>query len=150
MLVFGTALQAVPFQITCTRLLLNMEEMTMEESTTDTIETIEAEPTNWTDSVTASGKGVLTSVEDGLGAIGRGTWQFVHALPGHGAIPGFAVGLGAAMLVGVGELAVGCFTAYVSYRVFAYGESLTEAIEKAIKFEAGKLEQKEIDKPIPE
>ena len=121
----------------------------MEESTIDTIETIEAESTNWTDSVTASGKGVLTSVEDGLGAIGRGAWQFVHALPGHGAIPGFAVGLGAAMLVGVGELAVGCFTAYVSYRVFAYGECLSEAIEKAIKFEAGKLEHKEINKPIP-
>lgn len=120
----------------------------MEESTTDTIETIEAEPASWTDSVAASGKGVLTTVEGGLGTIGRGTWQFVHALPGHGAVPGFALGLGAAMLVGVGELAVGCFTAYVGFRIFAYGESLTEAVEKAIKFEAGKLEQKEIDKPI--
>ncbi|MCM3900968.1 MAG: hypothetical protein ND866_04620 [Pyrinomonadaceae bacterium] len=120
----------------------------MEESTTDTIETIEVETASWTDSASASGKGVLTTVEGGLGAIGRGTWQFVHSLPGHGAVPGFALGLGAAMLVGVGELAVGCFTAYVGFRIFAYGESLTEAVEKAIKFEAGKLEQKEIDKPV--
>lgn len=80
-------------------------------------------------------------------AIGRGTWQVFHAFPGHGTIPGFAVGLGAAMLVGVAELAAGCFTAYVSYRVFAYGESLSEAIENTIKFEGGKLEKEELDRP---
>jgi hypothetical protein len=120
----------------------------MEESTTDTIETIEAEPASWTDSASASGKGVFQTMEDGLGAIGQGTRQLFHDLPGHGVIVGGAVGLGAAMLVGVGELAVACFTAYVSYRFFAYGESLSEAIEKAIKFEAGTLEKKEINKPM--
>ena len=70
--------------------------------------------------------------------------------PGHGTIPGFAMGLGAAMLVGVAELATACFTAYISYRMFAYGESLSEAIENAIKFESGKLDKKEINKPIPD
>jgi len=91
-----------------------------------------------------------SSTEEGAwGAIGQGTWHLFHALPGHGTIPGFALGLGAAMLVGVGELAAGCFTAYVSYRYFAYGESLSEAIENAIKFESGKLERKEINRPIP-
>ena len=118
----------------------------MQDNTTDTMET---KPANWTDSVAASGKGASQAEEDGWGVIGRGTWHFFHALPGHGVVPGFAVGVGAAMLVGVGELVAGCFTAYVSYRYFAYGESLSEAIEKAIKFESGKLEQKEIDKPIP-
>jgi len=118
----------------------------MQESTTDTMET---ESASGTDSVAASGKGAVQALEEGWGAIGQGTWHVFHALPGHGTIPGFAVGLGAAMLVGVAELAAGCFTAYVSYRYFAYGESLSEAIEKAIKFESGKLEQAEIDKPIP-
>ena len=124
-----------------------MEERNMEGNTTDTMEIDSASST---DSVVASGKGAFENMEGVLGAMGRGTWKFVHGLPGHGAVPGFALGLGAAMLVGVGELAVGCFTAYVGYRIFAYGESLTEAIEKAIKFESGKLEQKEIDKPVPE
>ena len=118
----------------------------MEENS---ISTMGTESTSWTDSVAASGKGASQAVEDGWGALGSGIWHLFHVLPGHGTIPGFAVGLGAAMLVGVGELAAGCFTAYVSYRYFAYGESLSEAIEKAIKFESGKLEQKEIDKPIP-
>ena len=111
--------------------------------------TMDQETASLTDAGSASGKGASQAAEDGWGVIGRGTWHFFHALPGHGTIPGFAVGLGAAMLVGVGELVAGCFTAYVSYRYFAYGESLSEAIEKAIKFESGKLEQKEIDKPIP-
>ena len=118
----------------------------MQDSTNNTIDT---ETASRADSAAESAKGASQAVEDGWGVIGRGTWQFFHAVPGHGTIPGFAVGLGAAMLVGVGELVAGCFTAYVSYRYFAYGESLSEAIEKAIKFESGKLEQKEIDKPIP-
>jgi hypothetical protein len=106
-----------------------------------------------TDSIAEDGKGVLESLDESLDkgweAIGRGTWHMFHVLPGQGTIPGFAVGLGAAMLVGVAELAAGCFTAYVSYRVFAYGESLSEAIENAIKFEGGKLEKEELDKPYP-
>ena len=124
---------------------MNKEERNMEESTTDTIET---EPATLTDSVAASGKGMLETMEDGWGAIGQGTWEFFHGLPGHGTVLGGAVGLGAAMLVGVGELAVACFTAYVSYRMFAYGENLTEAIGKAIKFEEGRLEKNEMDKPV--
>lgn len=118
----------------------------MEENTTGTMET---ESATLTDSVAASGKGAVKALEEGLEAIGSGVRHVFHVLPGHGTIPGFAVGVGAAMLLGVGELAVGCFTAYVSYRYFAYGESLSEAIEKAIKFESGTLEKKEINKPIP-
>ena len=54
------------------------------------------------------------------------------------------------MVFGVGELVAECFTAYVSYRYFAYGESLSEAIENAIKFESGKLSKKDLDRPIPD
>ena len=112
--------------------------------------TMKTETASRTDSVAASGKGVLKTVEDGIGTIGRATWNFFHYLPGHGTVVGGAVGLGAAMLVGVAELATAAFTAYVSYRMFAYGESLSEAIEKGIKFEGGKLEKEEIEKPILE
>ena len=115
----------------------------MPASTNNTMET---ETASWTDSAPVDHERVL---DETWGALGRGIWNVFHVLPGHGTVPGFALGLGAAMLVGVGELAAGCFTAYVSYRYFAYGESLSEAIEKAIKFESGKLEKKEIDKPIP-
>jgi hypothetical protein len=118
----------------------------MQESTNDSMET---ETASQTDSAAESGKSAVQAMEGAWGAIGQGTWHLFHALPGHGTLPGFALGLGAATLFGVGELAAGCFTAYVSYRYFAYGESLSEAIEKAIKFESGKLEEKEIDKPIP-
>ena len=119
----------------------------MQDNTNGTIET---ESASWTDSVAESGKSALQAMEEGWAAVGRGTWHMFHVLPGHGTIPGFAVGLGAAMLVGVAELAAGCFSAYVSYRMFAYGESLSEAIENAIKFESGKLDKAEIIKPIPE
>ena len=119
----------------------------MQESTNDTMET---ESSSWTDTVAEGGTGVFRTVEDGMNAVGKATWNFFHHLPGHGTLAGGAVGLGAAMLVGVAELATACFTAYVSYRIFAYGESLSEAIENAIKFEGGKLEKEEIEKPIPE
>ncbi len=91
---------------------------------------------------------MLGKVEDGFNAAGSWTWEFFHNLPGHGAVIGGAVGLGAAMLFGVAELVTACFTAYVSYRMFAYGESLIEACENVIKFEEGKLDKEEIAKPI--
>lgn len=119
----------------------------MQEGTNETVET---ETGSWTDSAADIGKGASQAMEGVWKSLGDGTWHLFHALPGKGVIPGFAVGLGAAMLVGVAELAAGCFTAYVSYRYFAYGESLSEAIENAIKFESGALDQKEIDKPIPD
>jgi len=119
----------------------------MQDSTNNTMET---EKASWTDSAAEIGKGTSHAMEEAWKAMGQGTWHFFHALPGKGVIPGFAIGLGAAMLVGVAELAAGCFTAYVSYRYFAYGESLSEAIENAIRFESGKLEKEELQKPLPE
>src|SRR5574337_512011 len=109
-----------------------------------------AETTSWADAVADNGKGVLKTIEDGANEIGRATWQFFHDVPGHGTVLGFGIGLGAAMVIGVAELATACFTAYVSYRIFAYGESLSEAVENAIKFEGGRLEKEERDKPIPD
>ena len=98
----------------------------------------------------SSGYGIFTAVEDGMSTVGRASWEFFHDLPGHGVVVGGAIGLGAAMLVGVAELAAACFTAYVSYRMFGYGESLSEAVENAIRFESGSLSKEEINKPIVE
>jgi hypothetical protein len=124
---------------------MNTEERNMAKSTTDMMET---ETDSSSDTDAGNDRNIFHTIEDGLDAMGHGTRKLFHDLPGHGVIVGGAVGLGAAMLVGVGELAVAAFTAYVSYRYFAYGEPLAVAIEKAIKFESGKLEEEEIDKPI--
>lgn len=110
----------------------------------------ETETASWSDSASASGQDAFRTVETGISTLGRGIWNVFHELPFHGALVGGAVGLGAAMLVGVAELVTAGFTAYVTYRVFAYGESLTEAIEKTIKFEKGTLAEEEIEKPVPE
>ena len=88
-------------------------------------------------------------VEKRVGKVGRWTWRFLHHLPGHGAILGGAVGLAGVMLIGLAELVTASFTAYVSYRVFAYGESLPEAIHNSIRFQKGKLPEEEIKKPKP-
>jgi len=111
---------------------------------------MEAETASWTDAASAGGKEAFRAVEGGISTLGRGIWNVFHELPFHGAVIGGAVGLGAAMMVGVAELVTAGFTAYVTYRMFAYGESLTEAIEKTIKFEKGMLTEEEIEKPVPE
>ena len=101
-----------------------------------------------TNQVGEHGMEALQSVEKGVGTAGLWTWKFFHKLPGHGALIGGAVGLGAVMLIGVAETATACFTAYVTYRVFAYGESFTEAIENTIKFEKGDLAKEEREKIV--
>jgi len=90
----------------------------------------------------------MRTVEEGITSLGQGVWRFFHDLPFHGAVIGGAVGLGAAMVVGVAELVTAGFSAYVTYRMFAYGESLTEAIENTIRFEKGELPKEEIEKPV--
>jgi hypothetical protein len=101
-----------------------------------------------TDQAGERGMEALQSVERAFDTAGRWTWKFFHKLPGHGALIGGAVGLGAVMLIGVAETATACFTAYVTYRVFAYGESFTEAIENTIKFEKGDLAKEEREKIV--
>ena len=76
----------------------------MQASTNNPMET---ETASRTDFAAESGKGVVQAMEEGWGALGQGTWHLFHALPGHGTVPGFAVGLGAAMLVGVWRVGSG-------------------------------------------
>lgn len=112
--------------------------------------TMDQETASLTDAGSASGKDALRSLEDGVSALGSRTWKFFHDLPGHGALIGGAVGLGAATLFGVAELAAAGLSAYVTYRVFAYGESWMEALENTIKFEKGELPEEEIKRPVLE
>jgi len=91
----------------------------------------------------------LRSLEGGIGDAFRGIWRLFHQAPGVGGIVTAGIGVGAAMAVGVGELVVGVVAGYVGYRIYAYGESPTEALEKAIRLEEGRLSDEELMKPVP-
>ena len=106
--------------------------------------TFETETTSWAGAMASTGKGALRTVEGGLGMVGRGIQEVFHELPILGALIGGSLGLGAAIAVGVGELAVTLVAAYVGYRMLAYGETLTEAFEKSIELREGKLLEEEI------
>jgi hypothetical protein len=93
-----------------------------------------------------SGIPVLDSLEDGITSAGGLTWTFFHDLPLEGAIASGAVGLYAATVFGVGELFVAGVSAYVAYRMFAFGEPLLEAVEKTIKFQKGELPKTDIER----
>ena len=47
----------------------------------------------------------LRTVEEGLGTVGQEIRKVFHKVPYHGAGAGFALGLGAAMLVGIARSA---------------------------------------------
>ncbi|MBI3796902.1 MAG: hypothetical protein HY268_08035 [Deltaproteobacteria bacterium] len=113
----------------------------MPESTSGTED---PQTASWTDSVAASGRDALRSIEGGIGTVGRGVWEVFRELPILGALIGGGLGLGAAIAVGVGELAVTLIASYVGYRMLAYGETITEAFEKSIELREGKLLDEEI------
>jgi hypothetical protein len=96
------------------------------------------ETTSWTDPILASGGKVLENIEEGLGTVVGGIGGILHNRPYLGATLTGGLGLGAAIAVGVGELTFTLVAAYIGYRVFAYGESLTEAVEKSIEVRQGK------------
>ena len=110
--------------------------------------TMDTKPAPSGDSCSGSDVPLLRELEEGMGAAGRAAWSFFHTLPFHGAIVGGAIGLYAATVFGVAELAAAGLCAFVAYRMSAYGEPLTEALENTIKFEKGELSKEEIDKPV--
>jgi hypothetical protein len=107
----------------------------MPDNTSDTVAT---EAASWTDPISAAGEDVLENVEGGLGTIVHWIWGVFHKRPYLGATLSGGLGLGAAMAVGVGELMFTLVASYIGYRVFACGESLTEALEKSIELRQGK------------
>lgn len=106
--------------------------------------TIEAENTSWTDPIITSSTEALRSVEEGLDSVSRGLWDVFHDHPKVSAVVSGGLGLGGAMVIGVAELAATVVAGYLGYRMFAYGESFTEAFEKSIKLREGKLQKEEM------
>jgi len=110
---------------------------------------IKTETSSSTESAFEGGSYGLRSLEGPIGDVARGTWTFFHNIPTVGGAVVGGVGIVVAMEIGVGELLVGLFASYIGYRIFAYGESLTEAVEKTIRLEEGILQDKELMKPVP-
>ena len=112
------------------------------ESTMDTATTSSADSGSATDEEHAQ------KLEEAA-ALHSPFWKYAREyMPANGALLGGVVGVGAATLFGVGELVAGGFCAYVTYRVFAYGETWVDAVENTIRFEKGELSKEEIDKPV--
>lgn len=98
-----------------------------------------AETTSGTESVVDYGKESLLGVEAMMFGAGRWAWGTLHGRPYLGAVVGGSLGFGAAVLLGVAELAVTAAAAYTGYRMLAYKESLVEALEKMIVARKGEL-----------
>ncbi|MBI3796671.1 MAG: hypothetical protein HY268_06845 [Deltaproteobacteria bacterium] len=93
---------------------------------------------SWTDPISTAGDNVLENVEGGLGTVAGWIRGIFDTRPFLGAAVTGGLGLSAVMAVGVGEVTFTLVVAYVGYRVFAYGETLSEAVEKSIEFRQGK------------
>jgi hypothetical protein len=96
------------------------------------------------DSIAASGTEVLGSIEGGINSVTNGVWETFHEHPNIGGVLSGGVGLAAAMTIGVAEVAAAMVAGYLGYRIFAYGESFTQALEKTIEFKEGKLPENEL------
>jgi hypothetical protein len=103
-----------------------------------------AETDSFTDSIAASGKEALGGLEGGITSITGGVWELFHEHPNVGGVLTGGLGMAAAMTVGVAEIVAGVAAGYLGYRIFAYGETFTEAIEKTIEFREGKLSKEEL------
>lgn len=111
----------------------------MPKKATSTIETV-----SLSDSIAGSGKEALGGLEGAITSLTGGIWEIFHEHPNVGGTLTGGVGLAAAMTFGVGEIAGAMVAGYLGYRIFAYGESFTEAIEKTIQFREGKLSKKDL------
>ncbi|MCA9497661.1 MAG: hypothetical protein MRJ67_16640 [Nitrospirales bacterium] len=96
------------------------------------------------DSMATSGKEALGGLEGGITALTAGIWEIFHEHPNVGGVLTGGLGIGAAMTIGVAEIVAGVAAGYLGYRIFAYGETFTEAIEKTIEFREGKLSKEEL------
>ena len=102
------------------------------------------ESASWTDPLATGATEAVRSIEEGMESVGKGIWEFFHDHPRVGGTLTGGVGLGAAMAVGVAELAVTVVAGYLGFRMFAYGESFSEALEKSIELRKGELPDEEL------
>ena len=113
----------------------------MEESSNSPIET---EAASWTDPIVTGSADALRGVEEVLDSASQGIWDVFHDHPRVGAVVCGGLGLGGAMVIGVAEMVATVVAGYIGYRMFAYGEALTEAFEKSIQLREGKLRKEEM------
>ncbi|GJL59101.1 MAG: hypothetical protein NPIRA03_19580 [Nitrospirales bacterium] len=102
------------------------------------------ETDSFTDSIAAGGKEALGGLEGGITSLTGGVWELFHEHPNVGGVLTGGLGMAAAMTVGVAEIVAGVAAGYLGYRIFAYGETFTEAIEKTIEFREGKLSKDQL------
>jgi hypothetical protein len=114
---------------------LIFEEVAMPEDTSSATAT---ETASWIDPISAAGDNVLENVEGGLGTVAGWIRGIFDTRPYLGAAVTGGLGLSAVTAIGVGEVTFTLVVAYVGYRVFAYGETLGEAVEKSIELRQGK------------
>lgn len=69
------------------------------------------------------------------------TWRELRARPSLGGLLLGCAGLGASMVIGVGELAVGVALGYAGYLMLAKGETPMQALREAIALEHGEIEK---------
>jgi len=113
----------------------------MPKSTSSTIET---EAASLTDTIAESGTEALRGMEGGITSITGGVWEIFHEHPNVGGFLSGGVGLALGMTLGVVEVAAAVAAGYLGYRIFAYGESFTQAVEKAIEFRQGTLPEDQL------
>lgn len=113
----------------------------MQEDTTSATAT---ETASVTDCMASVGTDVLRSLNDGIGTVGEGVLEVFREHPNLGGIVSGGLCLGAAMAVGVGELTAAVIGGYIGYRMFARGESFTEAVEETVRARHGELRKEDL------
>ena len=103
-----------------------------------------AQEASFGDSLASAHTVALGGLEGGLKSITNGIWEVFHDHPNVGGVLSGGVGLAAAMTLGVAEIAAAMVAGYLGYRIFAYGESFTQAMEKTLEFREGKLPEKDL------
>jgi hypothetical protein len=89
------------------------------------------------DRATSPGRQVATVIASELGKTAERSWAVLQEHPYVGGVLAGAVGVGAAMVTGMGELAAGVAIGYGAYLMLAKGEAPMQAIGDAIAFERG-------------
>ena len=103
-----------------------------------------AEPESLTETIFTNTATTLRNAEEGVEAVETEIFNFFSDRPKTGAVLSGGVGLAGAMLFGVAEVGAAVVAGYLGYRMFAYQESFSEAIEKGIKLEKGELPPEEM------
>lgn len=103
-----------------------------------------AQEASFGDSLASAHTVALGGLEGGIKTITNGIWEVFHQHPNVGGVVSGGAGLAAAMTLGVAEVAAAMVAGYLGYRIFAYGETFTQALEKTIEFRDGKLPEKDL------